>query len=123
MGDNGFAEMARQAEGRRVSQEWVERALAAEARLAEADEKLRRIRRMSEVTAALMRDPERTGGWSGSERVARQFDRLAALAATTDSASVCAACDGKGYVPRNNPLHPFADKRCPDCGGDKQTPL
>ncbi len=58
------------------------------ARLAEADEKLRRIRRMSEVTAALMRGPERTGGWSGSERVARQFDRLAALAATTDSASV-----------------------------------
>jgi hypothetical protein len=63
------------------------------ARLAEADEKLRRIRRMSEVTAAMMRDPERTGGWSGSERVARQFDRLAALAATTDSAPAATEFD------------------------------
>ena len=55
------------------------------ARLAEADEKLWRIRRTSEVTAQIMRNPERTGGWSGAERVARQFDRIAKLAATADS--------------------------------------
>jgi hypothetical protein len=50
------------------------------ARLAAAEEKLHRIRRMGELSAAIMRDPERTGGWSGSERVARGFERIAHLA-------------------------------------------
>jgi hypothetical protein len=49
-------------------------------RLAAAEEKLHRIRRMGELSAAIMRDPERTGGWSGSERVARGFERIAHLA-------------------------------------------
>jgi len=29
------------------------------------------------MSAALMRDPARTGGWQGSERVAQAFDRMA----------------------------------------------
>jgi hypothetical protein len=65
----------------------LDRGYAAEAeneslrsRLAAAEEKLHRIRRMGELSAAIMRDPERTGGWSGSERVARGFERIAHLA-------------------------------------------
>ncbi len=38
-------------------------------------EALRRLMRGCEMSAELMRDPERTGGWSGSENVARAFER------------------------------------------------
>lgn len=34
-----------------------------------------------EESAKIMRNPERTGGWAGANRVARQFDRIAARAA------------------------------------------
>lgn len=47
---------------------------------AEQAEKFRRLVRTAELSANLMRDPERTGGWVGAERVARQFDRLANMA-------------------------------------------
>lgn len=40
-------------------------------------EALRRAYRSAEESAALMRDPARTGGWSGSDRVARSFERIA----------------------------------------------
>lgn len=46
-------------------------------------ETMRTIRRAAEMSAAIMRDPKRTGRWVGSERVARQFDRLAMLCALT----------------------------------------
>jgi predicted Zn-ribbon and HTH transcriptional regulator len=54
------------------------------------------------------------------DRYYAQFD-LVPKASVQPAA--CTTCGGKGYVPRNNPLHPFSDKRCPDCGGDRQTPL
>lgn len=47
------------------------------ARLREA---LRRISRTAEMSAGIMRDTKRTGGWSGSEKVARQFERIAETA-------------------------------------------
>lgn len=51
-------------------------------------------------------------------------NKLATQTVAANSAeAVCTTCDDKGYVPRNSPLHPFSDKRCPDCGGDKRTPL
>lgn len=66
---------------------WVryeEAAAAIEALRAERDAalaRLHRISRTSELSAAVMRDKTRTGGWEGAERVARAFDRIAALAA------------------------------------------
>jgi len=39
-------------------------------------ETARRLVRTAGMSAALMRDPTRTGGWPGAERVARAFDRL-----------------------------------------------
>jgi hypothetical protein len=50
---------------------------AENARLREA---LRRIARTAEMSAAIMRDAQRTGGWSGSEKVARQFEGIAEVA-------------------------------------------
>jgi hypothetical protein len=35
------------------------------------------VMRVSEESAKLMRDPVRTGGWDGAERVARHYDRIA----------------------------------------------
>lgn len=43
----------------------------------ELRETARRLVRTAEMSASVMRDPARTGGWPGSERVARSFDRLA----------------------------------------------
>lgn len=40
-------------------------------------ENLRRIVRTCEMSAGIMRDPARTGGWAGSEKTADQFDRIA----------------------------------------------
>ena len=42
--------------------------------IAEHIETLRRLYRTAEMSAAIMRDTERTGGWEGAERVARAFD-------------------------------------------------
>lgn len=39
-------------------------------------EDLRRLMRTAEMSAEIMRDPERTGRWSGAERTARAFDRI-----------------------------------------------
>ena len=47
-------------------------------------ETLRRIRRTAEMSAGIMRDAKRTGGWDGAERVARQFERIAELAAAPE---------------------------------------
>lgn len=49
-------------------------------RIAEMREILRQIRRTAEMSANIMRDRRRTGAWDGAEKVARQFDRIAALA-------------------------------------------
>lgn len=38
------------------------------------------IKRTAELSAEIMRDPVRTGGWSGAERVAAAFDRIARAA-------------------------------------------
>lgn len=46
-------------------------------KLAEAQQALYEIRRTAEMSAEIMRDSRRTGGWEGAERVARQFDRIA----------------------------------------------
>jgi hypothetical protein len=46
---------------------------------------VRRIKRTCEMSAGIMRDRERTGGWQGAEKVARQFDRLAELASQLES--------------------------------------
>lgn len=43
-------------------------------------EGLRLITRVSEESAAVMRDPVRTGDWAGSETTAQQFDRIATRA-------------------------------------------
>lgn len=50
---------------------------AARLRIEELEEALRQIDRTAEMSAAIMRDNERTSGWTGSERVARAFERLA----------------------------------------------
>lgn len=47
----------------------------------ERDGRLHFIRRVSEESAKIMRDPVRTGEWAGAEKTARQFDRLALRAA------------------------------------------
>lgn len=39
-------------------------------------EKVRRIARTAEMSAGIMRDAKRTGGWQGAENTARAFDRL-----------------------------------------------
>lgn len=39
-------------------------------------ESMRRIRGMADMSASLMRDKARTGGWEGAEKVARQFDEI-----------------------------------------------
>lgn len=41
---------------------------------------LRRLYRGLEMSANIMRDPLRTGGWEGAERTAAAFDRYAATA-------------------------------------------
>lgn len=41
----------------------------------------RRIKRASEMSAGIMRDAKRTGGWAGAENTAQAFDRLAKDAA------------------------------------------
>jgi hypothetical protein len=46
-------------------------------RFAQAAELMRRVQRTSEMSAGIMRDARRTGGWAGAENTARQFDRLA----------------------------------------------
>jgi hypothetical protein len=43
-------------------------------------EQLRRLYRGLEMSAGLMRDRRRTGGWSGAERTADAFSRYAATA-------------------------------------------
>lgn len=40
------------------------------------DERLRRLSRTAEMSAGIMRDPERTGGWPGAEKTAMAFDRI-----------------------------------------------
>lgn len=50
-----------------------------------SNEIVRRIKRTCEMSAGIMRDRERTGGWEGAEKVARQFDRLAELASQLES--------------------------------------
>jgi len=57
------------------------RAEAAEAALAECHETLRRLKRTGEMSAAIMRDPRRTGAWEGAERTARAFERMGEFAA------------------------------------------
>lgn len=42
----------------------------------DAIEKVRRIARTAEMSAGIMRDRRRTGGWEGAERTANAFDRL-----------------------------------------------
>lgn len=42
----------------------------------EAERLLHRIERTSDMSANIMRDTRRTGGWDGAEKTARQFDRL-----------------------------------------------
>jgi len=46
-------------------------------KVAKLRETARIVRRTAELSSNIMRDIKRTGGWSGSERVARQFDRIA----------------------------------------------
>lgn len=46
-------------------------------RIAEFTDILYKIRRAAELSADIMRNPQRTGGWVGAERTARAFDRLA----------------------------------------------
>ena len=53
--------------------------------LAEVEGLLFRIRRTSEMSANIMRDARRTGGWEGSEKTARQFDRLAKYATQAEA--------------------------------------
>lgn len=40
-------------------------------------EQARRIMRSAEMSAGIMRDRRRTGGWAGAENTARAFDRIA----------------------------------------------
>jgi Xaa-Pro aminopeptidase len=40
-------------------------------------EVVRQEYRAAEMSAAIMRDPQRTGGWIGAERTAQAFDRIA----------------------------------------------
>lgn len=42
---------------------------------------LHHIKRTAEMSAGIMRDPRRTGGWMGAENTARAFDRIAERAA------------------------------------------
>ncbi|MHA4875494.1 hypothetical protein, partial [Enterococcus faecium] len=51
--------------------------IPADDRLQAAKSAMHEIRRIAEMSAEIMRDSRRTGGWEGSERVARQFDRIA----------------------------------------------
>lgn len=51
-----------------------------EARALSLTEAARRIYRGLEMSAEIMRDPRRTGGWEGSERTASAFDRQARAA-------------------------------------------
>ena len=62
----------------------------------DAVEVARRHYRALEMSAAIMRDPKRTGGWEGAERTARAFERQAETAKslyaalTTERAKVAA---------------------------------
>lgn len=47
---------------------------------AEVEDILYHIKRSAELSADIMRNPERTGEWVGAERTARAFDRLAEYA-------------------------------------------
>lgn len=58
----------------------VRRAERAEAALAEAREHCRMAYRAAEMSAEIMRDNRRTGGWVGAGRTAAQFERIAARA-------------------------------------------
>jgi hypothetical protein len=44
-----------------------------------------------EMQAAIMRDPQRTGGWKGAERVASAFERQARVAKRLHDALASAA--------------------------------
>jgi hypothetical protein len=54
-------------------------ALQAQPAQAQGDvvERARRIKRTAEMSANIMRDTKRTGGWEGAEKTASAFDRLA----------------------------------------------
>lgn len=43
-------------------------------------DRARKLYRTAEMSASIMRDPRRTGFWSGAERTANAFDRLAGQA-------------------------------------------
>ena len=58
-----------------------EQLAARDAEIARLAEELRQIERIAKMSASIMRDNDRTNGWESSERVARQFDRLAERAA------------------------------------------
>jgi hypothetical protein len=64
-------------------------------------EMARRLYRGLEMQAAIMRDPARTGGWDGAERVAAAFERQAEAAkklhdALVGQGPVQPAGDGSG---------------------------
>jgi hypothetical protein len=53
---------------------------ASEAENKRLREALQHIKRTSEMSANLMRDTQRTGGWRGAERVAEAFERISSRA-------------------------------------------
>ncbi len=60
------------------------------------EEKFRMIRRTAEMSAGIMRDARRTGGWDGAERVARQFDRIAKLASPPSDGEIYSSMSKSG---------------------------
>jgi hypothetical protein len=71
-------------------------------------EKCRRAYRAAEMSAGIMRDSRRTGGWEGSERTADAFDRIAdhAREAHTIAAQLASLDQGDGHA---SDCAPFAE--------------
>lgn len=115
-------------EGRSNAAHWYERAMKAEARLAEADRNegtlLGMIRHQRDVLRECL--PYLNESMAG-RRPGRSADdiRAAVKALTTDSAPAvaCSECDGAGYLLNLSPAYPNAGREvpCPKCSTDQPT--
>ena len=62
-------------------------------------ERARRLYRTLEMSAGIMRDRKRTGGWEGAERTANAFDRAAVNAREIHAALSSPSPPGREWLP------------------------
>lgn len=103
------ADLARMTENDRLQ---MERAIRAEARLAEAEHKIDMARRIA--SAGYTAAPHQLHG----RNLQGDFDSII-RALTTDSASVCLRCHGTGAIDTATSAD---DPSCPDCDGEGVKP-